>query len=397
MQRDFKAFLRITWQKLSLLGRQLSQSKGHESTPANMANIAVQVEALYQRGAQAFAAKGYREAIQFATAALALDVNLAAVHYLLGSAQLEMHDFVLAEKAFSACLALQPSYPLVQHAQMSWARARVDGDSGQPLKLRDRPAGFHATCCISIIICSINLERFSRVCANYRTLLADVQHEIIGIHDATSLCEGYNRGIQQAKGDFLIFSHDDIEIVTPDFAARLLSYLARYDLIGVAGTTRIVGPAWTHAGWPQIHGQIGFVNRATGQLMMQVYDTRGECTPNAQGMDGVFLAARRAVAQHIGFDQALFDGWHLYDVDFTFSAYLAGYRAAICHDLCVIHDSSGNWGEDWQRYARAFIIKHGNKLPAGGCLYSGEFCSIALESRTQWLLMTQVMAQHLVL
>jgi hypothetical protein len=36
--------------------------------------------------------------------------------------------------------------------------------------------------------------------------------EIIGIHDARSLADGYNRGIAQSRGEHIILSHDDIEI-----------------------------------------------------------------------------------------------------------------------------------------------------------------------------------------
>jgi hypothetical protein len=36
-----------------------------------------------------------------------------------------------------------------------------------------------------------------------------------------------------------------------------------------------------------------------------------------QGMDGLFFAARREVAEKVGFDEVTFDGWHGYDTDFT--------------------------------------------------------------------------------
>lgn len=42
-----------------------------------------QVEALYQGGVKAFSEGRYHEAVRFALAALALDANLAAIHYLL--------------------------------------------------------------------------------------------------------------------------------------------------------------------------------------------------------------------------------------------------------------------------------------------------------------------------
>lgn len=326
-------------------------------------------------------------------AANSLSASFAGVNYLLGTAHLALLEFGLAEQAFSTCIALHPDFPLIQQALMHQALARVRGTASHHSKSNYENRCSDYAGCVSIIICSIKSEQFARVSANYHELMSGVTHEIIGIHDARSLCEGYNRGIRQSKGDILIFSHDDIEIVTPDFAARLLSYLDQYDLIGIAGTTRLMGPAWIYAGWPHVHGQVGFINSLTGQLMVQGYDMRGKCSPNAQAMDGVFLAARREVAERIGFDQSTFDGWHLYDVDFTFSAYLAGYRTAICHDLCVIHDSRGEWGEDWQHYARAFMTKHGDNLLRVVNPEVGELCSIAVESRTEWLLMTQILTQ----
>ncbi len=351
-----------------------------------------QLEALYQNGVQAFAAQHYREAAEYALQANALNARRAPIHYLLGSAHFELADYRQAEPAFSACLALKPSYPLYQHALLQMAVAKVR--HSKPSLRIAAPTAQHPPAPskhISVIICSIDPARFASVCANYHALLADVPHDIIGIHDARSLCEGYNRGIRQATGDYLIFSHDDIEIVSPDFAHKLSSYLERFDIIGIAGTTRLTGPAWVHAGWPHFHGQVGSRNSVTGQLVMQCYDLRGSCTPNAQALDGAFFAARREVAHALRFDETHFDGWHLYDVDFTFSAHLAGMRMAICHDLCVIHASGGQWDDAWQHYANVFMAKHGSKLRHGVSTDYGELCSIALASDAEWLLVTQTL------
>src|SRR5882672_7650281 len=97
---------------------------------------------------------------------------------------------------------------------------------------------------ISIIYCSIDAARSKFTREMYEKNLPGVDHEIIAIHDAKSMCEAYNRGIARARGEILIFSHDDIEIVTPDFHERLVSRLKTYDLIGLAGTTRMCGPYW---------------------------------------------------------------------------------------------------------------------------------------------------------
>lgn len=352
------------------------------------------VETYYELGSRSFAGQDYPAAAQFARQALAIDAGLAPVHYLLASALMELEQYADAATAYAKCFALNPAAPLIQHAIMNWALARVRAQGGKTPELQLQPADFSNAENISIIICSIQPARFERVCRNYHELLSNVPHEIIGIHDAKSLCEGYNRGMLKAKGGILIFSHDDIEIVTPDFAARLMSHMGSHDIIGVAGTTRLAGPAWVHAGWPYSHGQVGAVHKTTGQLTVQAFDIRGTCTPNAQAIDGIFLAARRDVARRVGFDQTTFDGWHHYDLDFTFSAYLSGYRTAICNDICIVHESIGSWGADWQHYANSFMQKHGDKLPADGVNPNfDEWCLVPLRSKSEWLSVTQLLAQ----
>ena len=81
-----------------------------------------------------------------------------------------------------------------------------------------------------------------------------------------------------------------------------------------------------------------------------------------QALDGLFLAARRSLPRAVGFDQARFDGFHLYDLDFSFSAYLAGYRLAVCNDITIAHHSHGRYDRDWRKYANLFLAKHGARL-----------------------------------
>ena len=111
---------------------------------------------------------------------------------------------------------------------------------------------------ISIIICSVTPEKFARVSANFKIVLGEVLHEVIGIHDAQSLSEGYNRGIARASGDVLIFCHDDIEIISPDFHARISAHLQNHDLIGCVGTNCLIDSAWIAGGDPYIHGVVAY-------------------------------------------------------------------------------------------------------------------------------------------
>lgn len=219
---------------------------------------------------------------------------------------------------------------------------------------------------ISIVICSINPEKFQKISQNYTSLLAKEPFEIIGIHDAKSLCEGYNRGIKKSVGEILIFSHDDIEILSIDFVSKLKSHLNNFDIIGLAGTDRVLDGCWVSAGAPHIFGQVAHADGAG--YGVNCYDLSkaahlGEvATREVRMLDGLFFAVRRAVVQNVQFDEYNFDGFHCYDADFTYSAFLAGFTLGVCNNIAVIHYSHGSFDAVFQKYNQTFITKHANKI-----------------------------------
>jgi hypothetical protein len=352
---------------------------------------AAAARALCERAAAAFSAGRHREAERCAQQAADIDPASAGIQFLLGSARFELGELEAAEAAFTACLALEPGYPVVLHALIcrALARARAGLRRGRLPALMQLESA--AAPRLSVIICSIHPERFDRVCANLRALLAPVPHEIIGIHDARSLCDGYNRGIARASGDVLLFSHDDVEIVAPDLAPRLLAHLRSFDLVGIAGTTHLLGGNWISAGWPHLRGQVG--SRTSSQpsrLMTSVFGLQPGLAAPVEALDGVFFAARREVVERIRFDAETFDGWHLYDLDFSFSAHLAGFRVAVCQDVCLIHDSRGDYRADWQRHVDRFEAKHRTRLRKRE-RQTQKPCTVEVASAVEWLLMTEEM------
>jgi GT2 family glycosyltransferase len=213
---------------------------------------------------------------------------------------------------------------------------------------------------ISVIICSRDDHKWERVSAMYRGVLPDAEQ--IRIADARSLSEGYNRGMWQATGDYLVFSHDDVEVLNGDsFAARVSEHLDRFDVIGVAGTTRVVHPGWTIAGVGHVHGRIATPG-AGGSFGVFFYSREREPVGEIQALDGVWLAAKREVARQLQFDARTFDGWHLYDVDFSFRSHLAGFQVGVCPDLNLLHFSGGNYDDAWEVYARRFLGKHAGRF-----------------------------------
>jgi len=215
----------------------------------------------------------------------------------------------------------------------------------------------------SVITCSIDPLKFAQVNLCYKRVFSDFPHEIIGIHDARSLAEGYNRALRRARGDIVIFSHDDILILDPDFAQKISHRLRNFDILGFAGTRRVIAENWWSAGFPWLCGAVAHI--IDKKLFLNSWNPEPwPVVDGIQGIDGLCIMARREVAEEIGFDEATFDGFHLYDLDFSFSAWRAGKKLGVCCDIPVIHASSGSYGKEHAHYGRLFIEKHRDALSA---------------------------------
>ncbi len=228
----------------------------------------------------------------------------------------------------------------------------------------------------SFVICSVDDARFARVSANLQACMQGERWELIRIPDARSLAEGYNRGLAQSRGQFVIFCHDDIEFLQADVGVRLQAHFAVSDVLGVAGTTCLKDSHWISAGTPSIHGQVlqpAGRDGDGGGYVLNVFCQHGAGVPAVpvQAIDGLFIAARRDVAEALRFDESVFDGFHLYDLDFSYRAFLKGLRVGICHDLLIYHQSHGDKGEAWRRHALRFEEKFAAQLTAHGSAEAG--------------------------
>jgi tetratricopeptide (TPR) repeat protein len=347
------------------------------------------VEALYQHAAAAFSADHWDEAAAAAEQALALEPALPALHYLLGNCRLEQEQHAAALQSFAHCLELRPKYPLSAEtrARQALCRARIDLAQGRTAALE--PLSPQQKQPVSVLICSASPERFAAAETMYHRLLAEVPHEIIAIRDARSLAEGYNRGLRQARHDVVVLAHDDAAILSQDFAARLLRGLSRHDLIGVAGTRKLVGGAWHFSGYPHLAGQVGMPGSGGGYVVT-LYDVVEPETKGLQALDGLLLATRRETALRLGFDEVTFDGWHLYDLDFSLRASQAGLDCASCNDILAVHGSQGSYDEHWLKYAQRFLAKHQSRLgPLQSVFFKPELVSLPLRSTEEWRLLTQ--------
>ncbi|WP_162232321.1 glycosyltransferase [Methylogaea oryzae] len=217
----------------------------------------------------------------------------------------------------------------------------------------------------SVIVCSIDAGKFAQISQCYERLLAERRFEIIAIHDAKSLSEGYNRGIAAAQGDIVVFSHDDILILDTEFAAKVERRLdGDFDLLGFAGGTQLEDGYWWAAGPEYMRGAVAHAVAKDRHLSLHVYGATGANVEPVVMLDGLCLIANRKTVETVAFDAETFDGFHHYDVDFSWSAHCRGLRLGAMTDVPVIHMSGGIFGSDWKHYRARFWDKYADILPS---------------------------------
>jgi tetratricopeptide (TPR) repeat protein len=230
---------------------------------------------------------------------------------------------------------------------------------------------------ISIIVCSIDPARLARFRANVEGHLRGREHEIIAIGDARSLSEGYGRGLAQARHETVVFSHDDVELVSGDPFGEIEAALAQHDLVGLVGSRLAAGPAVLWSGHPHLHGWITYPGREGPGWHAAVMSLESGLLGGMQALDGVFMGARREAARRVGFDAETFDGFHFYDLDFTYRAHRSGLSLAVTTGIEAIHQSEGKFEDTWRHYAQRFHAKFPelNAIRAPAHWYGAQFAN----------------------
>lgn len=214
----------------------------------------------------------------------------------------------------------------------------------------------------SLVVCSVDRVRLGECVARYRAAFADEPFELVVIDDARSLAEGYNRGIARAQSANVVLSHDDAFPISARFADRLAAHLEQVDIVGIAGATAALAGFWGYAGQPHTHGHVVAAAPRGSHVDLLVWGAASVRVDGIRLLDGCLLAARRDVAASVGFDEERFDGFHLYDADFTLRASAAGRKVSVVSDITVYHRSPGIFDADWHRYNERFLAAHAARL-----------------------------------
>jgi GT2 family glycosyltransferase len=223
---------------------------------------------------------------------------------------------------------------------------------------------------ISVIVCTAREPNLASI--HERNVVKTVGEpcEYLGIDNRgarTGICAAYNRGVQAARGDILVFVHDDAFFLQPGWGTALGRKFGdepKVGMVGVAGTQFLHRNrmSWTAAGRPFMRGRVVHDIEATGEFFMSAFATEpGD--DEVVAVDGLFFAIRRDLFPRIRFDEETFDGYHFYDLDICMQV-RRSHTIIVTWDIVIKHCSEGNPDEVWRRYGRKFLAKYRDELPA---------------------------------
>lgn len=165
------------------------------------------------------------------------------------------------------------------------------------------------------------------------------------------LPEAYNRTLDKcADEDILVLCHDDVYLHDWLLVDRLQAAMARFDVVGVAGseTPDLSQPSWLMRfdaegrclGQQAEAGPSGMAGH--GDPALPIVSFYGESPAPCVLLDGLLLAldVGKVRASGVRFDPAF--EFHCYDTDFCRSAHAAGLRLGTW-PLYVTHQSEGDF------------------------------------------------------
>lgn len=223
---------------------------------------------------------------------------------------------------------------------------------------------------ISIIICSRKADIPQEIKDNIAATIG-CEYELCVIDNSRNeynIFTAYNEGVRRAKGDYLLFAHDDVvKYHTQDWGRNIEKHFLDDKKLGLIGVTG------THF-WPQCYSEWscnmvhsgGCVQNVDGEIETfcdTEYFPEGETIVEAIAVDGIWFCIRRNLFEKIRFDDRTFSGWHYYDMDICLQVREIGYKVGIVSDITIEHTSWGTWNKAWIESAKKFYNKWQHTLP----------------------------------
>lgn len=166
-----------------------------------------------------------------------------------------------------------------------------------------------------------------------------------------SAAEALNYGGMQAKGKYILFAHQDVELVSHKWLEDTEKILDTLPKLGIAGSIGMIPEGKNFA-----DHIVGYVSGNIGQIHGKPFDKPVE----VQTLDELLLIIPQEVFRKVQFDAELFDNWHTYGCDYCLTIQEYGFKvyaipAYVCHRHKAVSEATKRL---LYKYQRRLYHKH---------------------------------------
>jgi GT2 family glycosyltransferase len=175
-----------------------------------------------------------------------------------------------------------------------------------------------------------------------------------------------NGAARQARGDFLVFLNNDVEVISPEWLAELISHAQRQEIGAVGAKLWYPDDTIQHAGLVLVAGLAAHAHhgRKRGD---HGYFSRAHLTQALSAVTAACVCMRKEVFAEVGgFDETLAVAFN--DVDLCLRIQAAGYRNLFTPYAELYHHESASRGyedtpEKMQRFQKEAEILRARWMP----------------------------------
>ena len=218
---------------------------------------------------------------------------------------------------------------------------------------------------MSLIVCSIS-KKSKEDTILWKSLqkIGDIDINIESNNTKKGLSQYYNECIIKYKDyDYIVFTHDDVDIINSDLTYQVSTGLEQFDVFGVAGCVnpKIIDRNLWHWMAQDIKNCRGIAGHPADQN--NFYVTSFGPTPSRVAIiDGVFIAInlKNLLKTNTKFDESF--TFHHYDIDFSLTCNQNKLRLGVW-PILINHQSPGlkDFNSMWNDSNAKFISKWKNK------------------------------------
>ena len=183
------------------------------------------------------------------------------------------------------------------------------------------------------------------------------------INNNEGLTKPYNKCLTEAKYDIVVFMHDDVEIMTKNFAKKVVKHFERnpeYGIIGAAGGKNIPASGKWWETPRKMYGRVYHTHEGKTWLSGYSPDQNNRLVETAM-VDGLFFAVNKPILK-ANFDESV-KGFHFYEITFCMQNYLEGLKIGVFTDIKLNHMSIGATNQEWEDNRVTFSEKFADSLP----------------------------------